>query len=56
MALAGISATLGLFMVFTLGNLMEWRNVALICFTIPVGTMVAVYFVSSFNLEEVDEA
>lgn len=44
-AMAGISATLGLLLVFLLGNLTEWRNVALVCFTIPVGTMIAVYFI-----------
>lgn len=46
MALSGIAATLGLFIVFLLGSLTAWRNVALFCFTIPVATMIAICFVS----------
>lgn len=45
-AMAGISATLGLLIVFTLGSFTEWRNVAMICLVIPVVTMFAVLFVS----------
>lgn len=44
-AMAGISATLGLFIVFTMGNFIAWRNVAIICLAVPVITMIAVYFV-----------
>lgn len=47
-AMAGISATLGLFIVFTMGNFIAWRNVAIICLAVPVITMIAVYFVSFF--------
>lgn len=45
-AMAGIAATLGLFLVFLLGSLMAWRKVALICFTVPVATLVAICLVS----------
>lgn len=44
-AMAGIAATLGLFLVFLLGSLTAWRNVALICFIVPVATLVAICFV-----------
>lgn len=44
-AMAGIAATLGLFLVFLLGSLTAWRNVALICFTVPVATLVAICLV-----------
>lgn len=46
MAMAGIAATLGLFLVFLLGSLTAWRNVALVCFVVPVATLVAICFVS----------
>lgn len=45
-ALSGIAATLGLFIVFLLGSLTEWRNVAFYCINIPILTMFAVCFVS----------
>lgn len=44
-AMSGISVTLGLLIVFLLSNLTEWRNVALICFTIPLLLTFAVYFI-----------
>lgn len=44
-ALSGIAATLGLFIVFLLGSLTEWRNVALYCLSVPIITMVAVCFI-----------
>lgn len=49
-ALSGIAATLGLFIVFLLGSLTEWRNVALYCINIPILTMVAVCFVSVLDV------
>lgn len=48
-AMAGISATLGLLIVFSLGSFFAWRNVSIICLIVPVVTMVAVLFVSSIN-------
>lgn len=48
-ALSGIAATLGLFIVFLLGSLIEWRNVALYCLNVPIITMIAVCFVSLSN-------
>lgn len=44
-ACAGISSSVGIFMVFLLGSLFSWRQVALICAIIPVTTMIAVFFV-----------
>lgn len=49
-AMAGISATLGLLIVFTLGCFNAWRNVAIICLIMPVVTMVAVLFVCVIHL------
>lgn len=46
-ACAGISATTGIFLVFLLGSLIAWRDVALICAFVPLVTMVAVCFVSN---------
>lgn len=48
-ALSGIAATLGLFIVYLLGSFMEWRNVALICLIVPIVTMIAVCFVSKYS-------
>lgn len=45
-ALSGLAATTGLSIVYTLSNLMPWRQVALCCLSVPVSTMVAVCFVS----------
>lgn len=45
-ACAGISATTGIFLVFLLGSLLAWRDVALICAFVPAVTMIAVCFVS----------
>lgn len=45
-ACSGISAALGFFIVFLLGSVMAWRNVALICLTVPLLTLVAICFVS----------
>lgn len=45
-ACAGISATMGIFLVFLLGSFMAWRNVALVCAFVPAVTMIAVCFVS----------
>lgn len=44
--MSGIAATLGLFLVFLLGSLTEWRNVTLYCLAVPILTMIAVCFVS----------
>lgn len=46
MALSGISTILGPLIVYLLGSLIKWRQVALIPLIIPFGTMLAVYFVS----------
>lgn len=45
-AFAGISATTGIFLVFLLGSLVAWREVALFCAFIPAITMIAICFVS----------
>lgn len=46
MACAGISSTTGIFMVFLLGSLYSWRQVAFICAIIPIATLISVFFVS----------
>lgn len=45
-ACAGIAATGGFFVVFLLGSIMPWRNVAIICLMVPLVTMIAICFVS----------
>lgn len=45
-SLSGIASSLGLLCVYLLANLTDWRNVALLCLSIPITTMVAIYFVS----------
>lgn len=45
-ACAGVSVMLGIFIVYILGTLALWRNVALMCLTVPLVTVVAIYFVS----------
>lgn len=42
---AGVAATLGFFLGYLLGTLVTWREVALICLTIPVFTVIAICFV-----------
>lgn len=44
--MSGLAATVGLSIVYTLGNVMPWRDVALFCLSVPLLTMVAVCFVS----------
>lgn len=41
----GISSSCGIFMVYLLGAFLSWRQVALICISIPASTVVAIYFV-----------
>lgn len=45
-ASSGISSMLGLFIVYFLGSVLEWRNVALICLVVPIISMFAICFVS----------
>lgn len=45
MACAGISSSTGIFMVFFLGSIFSWRQVALICAIVPIMTLIAVFFV-----------
>lgn len=40
---------LGYFIVFLLGSVMTWRNVALICLSVPLITVVAICFVINLN-------
>lgn len=47
---AGIAVMLGIFIVFLLGSIMTWRNVALICLSVPLVTVVAICFVSQLNI------
>lgn len=47
---AGIAAMLGFFIVYALGSVMTWRNVALVCLSLPIMTMVAICFVNYKNL------
>ncbi|XP_055716571.1 facilitated trehalose transporter Tret1-like [Phlebotomus papatasi] len=42
---AGVAATLGFFLGYLLGTIVTWREVALICLTIPVFTVIAICFV-----------
>lgn len=50
-AVSGIAATLGLFIVFLLGSITAWRDAAIYCLVVPIITMVAVCFVSVARLE-----
>lgn len=54
MAMSGIAATLGFFIVYLLGSVTEWRNVALCGFVVPLITMIAVCFVRVFPKDSVD--
>lgn len=45
-ACAGVAAMLGFFVVYLLGTFMLWRHVALVCLSVPLLTVVAIYFVS----------
>ncbi|GAB0097351.1 facilitated trehalose transporter Tret1 [Sergentomyia squamirostris] len=42
---AGVAATLGFFIGYLMGTLVSWREAALICLTIPVFTVIAIFFV-----------
>ncbi|XP_055387594.1 facilitated trehalose transporter Tret1-like isoform X2 [Condylostylus longicornis] len=42
---AGISVTLGIFIVYWLGSITTWRIAALICLSVPLVTVVAICFV-----------
>lgn len=42
---AGVAVTLGLFIVYLLGSVTDWRTAALICLTVPLFTIVAICFV-----------
>lgn len=48
-AVSGIAATLGFFIVFLLGSITAWRNAAIYCLIVPIVTMVAVCFVSAIR-------
>lgn len=43
---AGIAVMLGFFIVYLLGSIITWRNVALICLSVPLATVVAICFVN----------
>lgn len=45
-AMSSMAATLGLFIVYSLGNIMSWRDAASYCLFVPLLTMIAVCFVS----------
>lgn len=52
MSVAHVSFNTGIFMVFALGAIMPWRQVALICTSFPIMCLIAVFFVRiiiSFN-------
>lgn len=51
MACAGISTTTGMFMIFLLGSLLPWRQVAFICTIIPICNIVVAYFVGNHRLQ-----
>lgn len=42
---AGVAATLGFFIVYLLGSVLDWRTVALCCLSVPLTTIVAISFV-----------
>lgn len=42
---AGVAVMLGFFIVYLLGTVMVWRNIALVCVSIPLITIVAICFV-----------
>lgn len=45
-SLSIVSATIGFFVIYIFGSLTEWRNVALICSSVPVVALFALCFVS----------
>lgn len=47
---AGVSASLGVFLIYFLSTVCAWRTVALICLAVPIFTVVAILFVSVFFL------
>lgn len=49
-ACSGVAAMLGFFFVYLLGTITTWRNVALICLSLPLATMVAISFVRFLNI------
>lgn len=42
---AGVMATLGYFLGFLLGTVFQWRTVAITCLSVPLLTMVAIFFI-----------
>lgn len=42
---AGVAVTLGLFITYLLGSVLDWRTAALICLSVPLFTVVAICFV-----------
>lgn len=44
METAGIFASMGSFLVFTLGMFLSWRKVALICVFVPICIFIAIFF------------
>ena len=45
LAFSNSSAMFGLFTIYLLGAMTDWRNIASICFFVPVGTSVILYLV-----------
>lgn len=43
--LTGITTTFGIFIIYILGNLADWRTVALYCATVPIISFIALMFV-----------
>lgn len=42
---AGVMATFGFFMGYLLGTVFYWRTLALVCLSVPLFTMVAIFFI-----------
>lgn len=53
-ACSGLAVMLGIVFVYLLGTLTTWRNIALICLSIPIATVVAISFVNIKKLFSIE--
>lgn len=47
MSCAGLAVSLGLFLVYLLAAIMDWRSVSLICAIFPMITLISLFMVST---------
>lgn len=48
MSCAGLSVSVGVFIVFLMSSMMSWRTVSLVCVIFPIVTFVALFFVRNY--------